>query len=59
MSDNTSVTALDALARDLLAVPENAGLFAEPGVLIVQMAARIPRPTGSPRNTTGVSHPLT
>ncbi|MFE3023355.1 hypothetical protein [Nocardia tengchongensis] len=41
MSDNTSVTALDALARDLLAVPENAALFAEPGVLIVQMAARI------------------
>lgn len=37
----TTATALDALARDLLAVPENAALFTEPGVLIVQMAARI------------------
>ncbi|MFE2962034.1 hypothetical protein [Nocardia tengchongensis] len=43
MSDNKlgQATALDALARDLLAVPEFASGFADPGVVIVQMAARI------------------
>ncbi|MFE2961977.1 hypothetical protein [Nocardia tengchongensis] len=34
-------TAIEALARDLLAVPEHAALFADPVVVIVQMAARI------------------
>ncbi|GAB3212567.1 hypothetical protein [Nocardia tengchongensis] len=52
MSANTAA-ALEALARDLLAVPENAALFADPAAVIVQMAARI---TELRRHLDGVTH---
>ncbi|WP_331757725.1 hypothetical protein [Nocardia sp. NBC_01388] len=38
---NTLDTGLEALARDLLAVPENAALFADPAAVIVRLAAHI------------------
>lgn len=38
---HTLDTGLEALARDLLAVPENAHLFADPGAVIVRLAAHI------------------
>ncbi|MGV9838060.1 hypothetical protein ACWDUL_28200 [Nocardia niigatensis] len=46
-------TAIEALARDLLAVPEHAALFADPAAVIVQMAARI---TELRRRLDGTTH---
>ncbi|GAB4590349.1 hypothetical protein [Nocardia sp. IFM 10818] len=46
-------TAIEALAREILAVPEHAALFADPAAVIVQMAARI---TELRRQLDGVTH---
>ncbi|MFE3989952.1 hypothetical protein ACFXPR_36220 [Nocardia tengchongensis] len=41
MSALATDTAVEALAREILAVPDFAALFADPAALIVQMAAHI------------------